>query len=121
MDWEQFQLWHNYVLNTEYKDNLIDRVIGEFSRVLTNQKNRFSNFDQNKEDLTKNDWKILLDNKIFNKLIYPTTLGDVLDYIEEFKLNINNLDLIHLNYVFRMIPICDYFFHNQLVSIILVF
>ncbi|MDA8869493.1 hypothetical protein N9H67_02000 [Methylophilaceae bacterium] len=26
------------------------------------------------------------------KLIYPTTLGDVLDYIEEFKLNINNLD-----------------------------
>lgn len=26
------------------------------------------------------------------KLIYPTTLGNVLDYIEEFKLNIDNLD-----------------------------
>ena len=24
------------------------------------------------------------------QLIYPTTLGDVLDYIEEFKVNINN-------------------------------
>lgn len=69
MDWEQFQLWHNYVLNTEYKDNLIDRVIGEFSRVLTDQKNRFSNFDQNKEDLTKNDWKIFGSiNSILNKI-----------------------------------------------------
>ena len=69
MNWEQFQLWHNYLLNTEYKDNIIDTAISEFSRVITDHKNGFSNFDQNKEDLTKKEWdsygKI---NSILNKI-----------------------------------------------------
>lgn len=58
MNWEQFQLWHNYLLNTQYKDNLIDNTIGEFSRVLIDHKNGFSNFNQGKEDLSKIEWNI---------------------------------------------------------------
>jgi hypothetical protein len=69
MNWEQFQLWHNYLLNTEYKDNLISTAISEFSRVITDHKNGFSNFDQNKEDLTKKEWDIYGKiNSILNKI-----------------------------------------------------
>jgi hypothetical protein len=69
MNWEQFQLWHNYLLNTEYKDNLISTAISEFSRVITDHKNGFSNFDQNKEDLTKKEWDLYGKiNSILNKI-----------------------------------------------------
>jgi len=69
MNWEQFQLWHNYLLNTEHKDNLINIAISEFSRVITDHKNGFSNFDQNKEDLTKKEWDIYGKiNIILNKI-----------------------------------------------------
>jgi hypothetical protein len=56
MNWENFQIWHNFLLNTEYKDNLISKAIGEFSRVLTDHKNEFSELDLNKENLKKEDW-----------------------------------------------------------------
>ena len=56
MNWENFQLWYNYLLNKQYKDELINKAIGEFSLVLTDHKNRFSDFNQNKEDLTKKEW-----------------------------------------------------------------
>ena len=69
MDWENFQIWHNYLLNKEYKDELINKAIGEFSLVLTDHKNRFSNFDQNKEDLTKKEWDLYGKiNVILNKI-----------------------------------------------------
>ena len=47
MNWENFQLWYNYLLNKQYKDELINKAIGEFSLVLTDHKNRFSDFNQN--------------------------------------------------------------------------
>ena len=56
MNWENFQIWHNFLLNTEYKDNLISKAIGEFSRVLTDHKNKFSELNLNKENLKKEDW-----------------------------------------------------------------
>jgi hypothetical protein len=69
MDWEQLQLWHNYLINTEHKDVLLQKSISDFNKVITDHKNKFSNFDQNKEDLTKKDWdtfgKI---NVILNKI-----------------------------------------------------
>lgn len=69
MNWEQFQLWHNFLLNTEYKDNLIDTAISEFLRVIIDHKNGFSNFDQNKEDLTKKEWNTYGNiNSILNKI-----------------------------------------------------
>jgi len=69
MDWEIFQLWHNYLLNTEYKDNLIDKGISEFSRVLTDHKNGFSDFTEAKQNITKYEWKKYGKiNNILNKL-----------------------------------------------------
>ena len=69
MNWEQFQIWHNYLLNTEHKDDLINKAIGKFSLVLADHKNGFSNFDQNKEDLTKKEWDLYGKiNNILNKI-----------------------------------------------------
>jgi hypothetical protein len=58
MDWEQFQIWYNYLLNIEYKDILINNAISEFSRVLTDHKNGFSDFTETKQKIKKYDWKL---------------------------------------------------------------
>jgi len=58
MNWENFQLWNNYLLNTRHKDNIIDKAISEFSRVLTDHKNGFSDFTEIKENLPKDKWKL---------------------------------------------------------------
>jgi hypothetical protein len=69
MNWEQLQLWNNYLINTKYKDIIIKKAISEISRVLTDHKNGFSNFEENKEDLTKKDWeKYGQINVILNKI-----------------------------------------------------
>jgi hypothetical protein len=57
MDWENFQLWYNYLLNIEYKDTNINKTINEFSRVLIDQKSK-SKENTNKENISKEDWKL---------------------------------------------------------------
>ena len=49
MDWNKFQLWHNYLLNLEYKDIIVNNAISEFSRVLTDHKNSVSNCIETKK------------------------------------------------------------------------
>lgn len=58
MDWEKLQLWYNYLLNLEYKDLIINNAISEFSRVLADHKNGFSDFTEAKQKINKYDWKL---------------------------------------------------------------
>lgn len=58
MDWEKFQLWNNYLLNLEYKDLIINNAISEFSRVLADRKNGFSDFTETKQKINKYDWRL---------------------------------------------------------------
>jgi len=62
MDWDKFNIWKNFLLTTEYKDNIINIAIGEFRRVVSDNNQSF----QNKKNITKNDW--LLYGKINNIL-----------------------------------------------------
>jgi len=62
MDWEKFNVWYNYLLTTQYKDNLISIAIGEFRRVASDNNQTF----QNKKDIKKDNW--LLYGKINNTL-----------------------------------------------------
>jgi hypothetical protein len=63
MDWEKFHLWHNYLLNLEHKDIIINKVINEFSRVLVDQK------IEKKENIEKNQWQMYGKiNSLLNKI-----------------------------------------------------
>jgi hypothetical protein len=68
MDWINFELWNNLLLKIEYKDNIINNAISEFSRVLTDQKIGFAS----KEKINKIEWQLYgkingILNKIKNK------------------------------------------------------
>ena len=69
MNWENFQLWYNYLLNTQYKDNNIDIAISEFGRVIADHKNEFKSFEDEKSELKKEIWNIYGKiNNILNKI-----------------------------------------------------
>ena len=62
MDWEKYKIWQYYLFNTQYKDSIITKAIGELSRVVSDCNKSF----QLKKDINKNDW--LLYGKINNIL-----------------------------------------------------
>jgi hypothetical protein len=73
MDWEKYKIWKNYLFNTQYKDNLINKAIGEFSRVVSDTNQSF----QLKKDINKNDW-----------LVYGK-INNILDKInKKYKMNL---------------------------------
>ena len=69
MNNENFFLWYNFLINNQYKDKNIDIAIGEFRRVLTDQKNQFASFDIEKSKLKKEEWNMYGKiNIILNKI-----------------------------------------------------
>ena len=96
MDWKIFHEWNSFLLQLKYKDNLIDKTIREFRRVLSDQNNNIYMNSKQLEDkniITKENWqmygkinnlldkiqKIIINNSEFNS------------EVEKFNLNFLNL------------------------------
>jgi hypothetical protein len=92
MDWKIFHEWNSFLLQLKYKDNIIDKTIREFNRVLSDQSNNiYKNSKQieDKNNISKNNWQMygkinnLLDK--IQKIIINNS--ELKSDVEKFKLN----------------------------------
>lgn len=61
MDWKIFHEWNSFLLQIKYKDNLINKTIREFNRVLSDQNNnkyKNSNELEYKNNISKENWQM---------------------------------------------------------------
>jgi len=92
MDWNIFHKWNSFLLQTEYKGNIIDKTIREFGRVLSDQNNNIymhSNSVENKNIIVENNWRIYGKiNNLLDKIKKIFISNSELKYeVEKFKLN----------------------------------
>ena len=81
MDWEKYKIWQYYLFNTQYKDSLISKAIGEFSRVVSDCSKSF----QLKKDINKDEYSVCYSKQIIQteyKCITETICKDNYDKIK---------------------------------------
>lgn len=93
MDWKIFNIWYDFLLESEHKDIIIDKTIREFRRISSDQKNnkyKIVNQVENKNTISAKNWaeygKI---NNLLDKIlkIFLNT-SDLKSELNKFSLNL---------------------------------